>query len=372
MARIEFAGVSKVYDDGTVAVRDLDLVIEENEFLCLLGPSGCGKSSTIRMLAGLETVSHGAIHLDGRRLNEVPPQRRNAAMVFENYALYPHLSVFNNLAMPLRAQGLRRDEIADKVRAVADLLRIGDLLRMRPGRLSGGEKQRVGIGRAIVRHPAMFLMDEPLGHLEAYLRVELRVEIRRLHEQLGATTVYVTHDQEEAAATADRIAVMRDGRLQQVGRITDLMDRPCNRFVAEFIGELPMNFVPAKLIEGDGGGAPALRTGDSVFMPAAAHARTLGAFAGQELELGIRAEDLRLAAAHGDGGLEGLPARVAVVEPQGDRTIVIVDTDPARLICLLPSEEAPAPGENVRVGFDMERAHLFDAEGQSVLGGRAG
>ena len=362
MARIEFIGVSKTYADGTPAVQDLDLDIEDNEFLCLLGPSGCGKSSTVRMLAGLESVTHGAIHLDGRRINEIPPQHRNAAMVFENYALYPHLSVFNNLAMPLRAQGLKRAEIDEKVREAADLLRITDLLRKRPGKLSGGEKQRVGIGRAIVRHPAMFLMDEPLGHLEAYLRVEFRAEIRRLHEQLGVTTIYVTHDQEEAAATADRVAIMREGRLQQVGTIADLMDRPRNRFVGEFIGEIPMNFLRSRVTDGDGGGV--VDVGGTAFVPDSRIRRALGRIRDQELSLGIRAEDVQLA--HGlDAG--GLPARIAVVEPQGERTIVIVDTEGERLTCIVPSDEMPDPGEQVRVLFDMSQAHLFDAAGANVL-----
>ena len=362
MSRIEFIDVSKIYADGTPAVQNLDLAIEDNEFLCLLGPSGCGKSSTVRMLAGLESVSRGAIHLDGRRINEIPTQHRDAAMVFENYALYPHLNVFNNLAMPLRAQGLRRAEIDEKVRGAADLLRISDLLRKRPGQLSGGEKQRVGIGRAIVRHPAMFLMDEPLGHLEAYLRVEFRAEIRRLHEQLGVTTIYVTHDQEEAAATADRIAIMREGRLQQVGTIADLMDRPCNRFVGEFIGEIPMNFLRARLTESDDGAA--VRVGGSEFAPDSRIQRALGRIRDQELTLGIRAEDVQLAHAP-EGG--GLPASISVVEPQGERTVVIVDTEAERLTCVVPSDEMPAPGDHVRVRLDMGRAHLFDAAGANVL-----
>lgn len=367
MARIEFTGVAKTYPDGSRAVTDLNLVIEDNEFLCLLGPSGCGKSSTIRMLAGLEAVTSGTIELDGRRLNEVPPQRRDAAMVFENYALYPHLSVFRNLAMPLRAQRVRQSEITERVETVAALLRISDLLHMRPGRLSGGEKQRVGIGRAIIRRPTMFLMDEPLGHLEAYLRIEFRAEIRRLHDQLGVTTVYVTHDQAEAAAIADRIAVMWQGRLQQVGAIEDLLDRPRNRFLAEFIGELPMNFFSASIVSE--GGAPALALGGAVLAPAPAHAAALGAQGVRKIDFGIRPEDVTLTSASGAHGLAG---RAVVVEPRGETTIVIVDSAAARLRCLVPSEQAPEPGAAVIVGFDMERAHLFDAEGRNLLNGGRG
>src|SRR5687768_16780719 len=249
MPRVEFRRVGKVYGDGTQAVADLDLVVHDREFLCILGPSGCGKSSTLLMLAGLETVSSGYLLLDQRPINDVPPQHRDMAMVFENYALYPHLRVFDNIAMPLVARRRPQAEIAERVRQVADTLRIADLLTKRPHTLSGGQRQRVALGRAIVRTPQMFLMDEPLGHLEAYLRVQLRAEVRRLHERLGATTVYITHDQEEAAAISDRIAVMNNGRLQQIGTLLDLLDRPANRFVAEFIGALPINMLPAALAD---------------------------------------------------------------------------------------------------------------------------
>ena len=201
------------------------------------------------MLAGLESVTAGDLLLDRQRINDVPPQGRDMAMVFENYALYPHLSVFDNIAMPLVARGRPRAEIRERVRQVAETLKITEHLTKRPHKLSGGQRQRVALGRAIVRTPKMFLMDEPLGHLEAYLRVQLRAEVRRLHERLGATTVYITHDQEEAAAISDRIAVMNNGRLQQVGTLLDLLDRPVNRFVAEFIGNLPINVLPATLAE---------------------------------------------------------------------------------------------------------------------------
>src|SRR6516165_9762531 len=244
MPRVEFQNINKTYADGTRAVVDLDLIVQDGEFLCVLGPSGCGKSSTLRMLAGLESVSSGTILLDGHPINNVPPQARDMAMVFENYALYPHLKVFDNIAMPLLAQRRPRDEIRQRVKAVAELLRITEHLNKRPQALSGGQRQRVALGRAIVRRPRMFLMDEPLGHLEADLRVQLRAEVRRLHERLGATTVYITHDQEEAEAVSDRIAVMNAGRLQQIGSLLDLLDRPANRFVAEFIGSLPINVLP--------------------------------------------------------------------------------------------------------------------------------
>src|SRR5215471_11852414 len=203
MPRIEFKRVSKTYPDGTCALTDLNLTVEDGELLCLLGPSGCGKSSTIRALAGLETVSEGVILADNNRIDHLPPRVRDCAMIFENYALYPHLTAFENIAMPLRARRLPVPEIKRRVMEIAQMLHIEPLMERRPRQLSGGEKQRVGIGRALIREPAMFLMDEPLGHLEAYLRIELRAEIRRLQERLGITTIYVTHDQEEAAAIAD-------------------------------------------------------------------------------------------------------------------------------------------------------------------------
>src|SRR5688572_6372238 len=249
MPRVEFRKVNKTYPDGTRAVIDLDLTVADGAFLCLLGPSGCGKSSTLRMLAGLELITYGDLLLDGNRINEVPAPSRDMAMVFENYALYPHLRVFDNIAMPLVARRVPRAEIRTRVHQVAQTLHITQHLTKRPQLLSGGERQRVALGRAIVRTPRLFLMDEPLGHLEAYLRVQLRAEIRRLHERLRATTVYITHDQEEAAAVSDRIVVMNAGRIQQSGTLIDLLDRPANRFVAEFIGNLPINLLDAALTE---------------------------------------------------------------------------------------------------------------------------
>ena len=289
MASVSFNRVEKIYPDGTQAVFALDLAIEDGELLCVLGPSGCGKSSTLRMLAGLETVSRGEIVVDGTRVNDVPPQQRDMAMVFENYALYPHLNVFENLATPLRAQRLGQAEIRRRVREVAETLRISEHLRRKPRVLSGGQRQRVGLGRAIIRTPRIFLMDEPLGHLEAYLRVELRAELRRLHERLGATTFYITHDQEEAAAISDRIAIMHGGRLQQTGTLDELSNNPINRFVAEFIGDLPMNVVNASLA-GDEGHVKI--AGADLALPAEAANRLREATVPRAVELGVRPRDL--------------------------------------------------------------------------------
>jgi multiple sugar transport system ATP-binding protein len=353
---VEFRRLSKTYDDGTPAVIDLDLAVHNGEFLCILGPSGCGKSSTLRMLAGLEAISSGDILLDGERINDRPPQARDMAMVFENYALYPHLRVFDNIAMPLAARRLPKREIRARVQQVAETLQIADLLAKRPNTLSGGQRQRVALGRAIVRTPRMFLMDEPLGHLEAYLRAQLRTEVRRLHERLGATTVYITHDQEEAAAISDRIAVMSAGRLQQIGSLLDLLDHPVNRFVAEFIGDLPINVFAAP------------RSGDGVALGATVLPLPPGVAArlsGGTPALGIRPQDIRV----GDADGTALPAQVALIEPQGDHSVVVADTPAGRVSAVAPSQGAPLVGAQVGLHLDRTRLHLFAPDGTTVLHG---
>jgi multiple sugar transport system ATP-binding protein len=358
MATVEFIGVGKRYPDGTAAVSDLNLSIAENEYLCLLGPSGCGKSSTLRMLAGLASVSEGEIRLDGRRINEVPSQRRDMAMVFENYALYPHLSVFDNIAMPLRARNMPAREVRERVQAVAETLQLEALLARRPHQLSGGQRQRVAVGRAIVRRPRMFLLDEPLGHLEAYLRVQLRAEVRRLHERLAATTVHITHDQEEAAAVSDRIAVMSNGRLQQLGTLPELLDQPVNRFVAEFIGMPPINVLPVTVASE--GSALQLAEARLPLLPQQA-AAVRGA--GGTLTLGIRPQDVAI-----DAGGE-FRGGVLVIEPQGDQSVVIADSQGGRISALVPSKQAPRPGETVGFRLDTACIHVFAADGVNLLHG---
>jgi multiple sugar transport system ATP-binding protein len=357
MPRIEFKGVSKTYPDGTCAVADLNLVVEDGELLCLLGPSGCGKSSTIRALAGLEAVSEGVILADNNRIDHLPPQARDCAMVFENYALYPHLTAFENIAMPLRARRLPMPEIKHRVTKIARLLRIESLMGRRPSRLSGGEKQRVGIGRALVREPAMFLMDEPLGHLEAYLRVELRAEIRRLQERLGITTIYVTHDQEEAAAIADRIVVMSAGRLQQVGSFLDLFDCPVNRFVAEFVGEPPMVFLPVERTDADSLAIKGIQIPLSESLRAALRATKDSA-----LILGVRPNDISVV----KPAAEHLNGEVTLVQPQGDHAIVAVRTPTGPATVIVPSDQRPVAGVTVGLTFAGEGLHLFDSAARSL------
>jgi multiple sugar transport system ATP-binding protein len=273
-------------------------------------------------------------------------------MIFENYALYPHLTAFENIAMPLRARRLPMPEIKHRVTKIARMLRIESLMGRRPSRLSGGEKQRVGIGRALVREPAMFLMDEPLGHLEAYLRVELRAEIRRLQERLGITTIYVTHDQEEAAAIADRIVVMSAGRLQQVGSFLDLFDRPVNRFVAEFVGEPPMVFLPVDRTGADSVAVKGIRIPLSEPLRAA-----LRATKDSELILGVRPNDISV----GTAGAEHLNGEVTLVQPQGDHAIIAVRTPSGPATVVVPSHQRPVAGTTVGLIFAGEGLHLFDS-----------
>jgi multiple sugar transport system ATP-binding protein len=363
MPRIEFKGVTKTYPDGTRAVVDLDLVVEDGELLCLLGPSGCGKSSTIRALAGLEVVSEGLILADNNRIDHLPTQARDCAMIFENYALYPHLTAFENIAMPLRARRLPVPEIKRRVMEIARMLHIEQLMQRRPRQLSGGEKQRVGIGRALVREPAMFLMDEPLGHLEAYLRVELRAEIRRLQERLGITTIYVTHDQEEAAAIADRIVVMSAGRLQQVGSFLDLLDRPVNRFVAEFVGEPPMVFLPVQRT-----GTNSISVEGVPILLSKPLAAALCATKDSKLILGVRPNDISVI----PPAAEHLNGVVTLVQPQGSHAIVAVSTPAGPAIAIVPSDRRPTAGATVGLLFEGERLHLFDSTARSLLHNREG
>jgi multiple sugar transport system ATP-binding protein len=367
MPNIEFRKVTKIYPDGTPAVTGLDLTVGDGEFLCVLGPSGCGKSSTLRTLAGLEAITSGDLFVDGERINDVPPQLRDMAMVFENYALYPHLKVFDNIAMPLVARRLPKADIRDRVRQVAETLRITEHLDKRPAMLSGGQRQRVALGRAIVRTPKMFLMDEPLGHLEAYLRVQLRSEIRRVHERLGATTFYITHDQEEAAALSDRIVVMNHGKIQQMGSLLELLDEPANLFVARFIGSPPINVLAASLDEG----GTQLAVGPARLplrgRPDAAVLRAPDS--GRSLSLAIRPEDISLA----DGEEPSrLPARIAVLELQGETTLVIADTSVGRVSLVVPTADSPTVDESVLLALNPKRAHVFAESGVALLHGLSG
>jgi multiple sugar transport system ATP-binding protein len=324
MAGIGLEGVSKVYSDGTEAVAALDLEIEDGEFVVLVGPSGCGKTSVLRMIAGLEEVSSGSIRIGNRVVNHLLPKDRDIAMVFQNYALYPHMSVFDNMAFGLRQRKMPKAEVKERVTRAAYALGLFDSLDKKPRTLSGGQRQRVAMGRAIVREPQVFLMDEPLSNLDAKLRVEMRAEIARIQRDLSVTTVYVTHDQTEAMTMGDRVAVMRKGLLQQVGAPQALYDRPANLFVAEFIGSPAMNLVEAELEQSDG--TLTARFGDhalSVGCRALASRPALASYAGRRVLVGIRPEDVEDADLVNEAPAERrLAARVDIREDMGPEVYI--------------------------------------------------
>lgn len=356
MAEVRLKEVSKIYPDGTKAVDAIDLDIRSGEFLCVLGPSGCGKSTTLRMIAGLEEVTSGTIEVDGQDIVGTPARDRDIAMVFENYALYPHLSVFDNIAMPLVARRTAKADIRQRVERIAERMGITEHLKKRPAKLSGGQRQRVALARAMVRTPKMFLMDEPLGHLEEYMRVDLRREIRALHEATGGTTFYITHDQEEAAAVSDRIAVMSDGELQQVGTMQDMIERPANRFVAEFVGEPPISmFDDIRVVDGK-----LLLADSSVMLPA-----SLRAASGIQAptSAGIRPEHFSIANADADG----LPAIARSVQPMGEWGAVLCETPAGPATAIAPSSELPAEGDRITLRPDSDHVHLFAADGRNLF-----
>jgi multiple sugar transport system ATP-binding protein len=361
MARIALEHVHKVYANGFVAARDLSLEANDGELLVLVGPSGSGKSTVLRLMAGLEQVTGGIIRIGDRDVTELAPQQRDIAMVFQNYALYPHMTVRENLGFGLSIRKQPVAMIEERVRSVAGSLGLDALLDRKPAQLSGGQRQRVALGRAIVREPLAFLFDEPLSNLDAQLRVETRVELARLHRQLKATMVYVTHDQSEALTLGDRIAVLRDGELQQVASPMELYARPANRFVAGFIGSPAMNFLDGTL-SNDGGSSAAERratfTGDGITLEV-----QVDAPAGKRVVLGLRPQHLEVVA----GGEGEIRAEVAVVEPMGNEQIVYtILPGGKRLVAVAPPEPAIQPGTTVAMRVKRDAVHFFD----SVSGAR--
>jgi multiple sugar transport system ATP-binding protein len=313
MAKVELKGISKVYEGNVRAVDNADIVVEDKEFVVFVGPSGCGKSTTLRMVAGLEDISEGELYIDGELMNDVPPKDRNIAMVFQNYALYPHMTVYENMAFGLRIKKVPKDEIDKRVKEAAKILDIDRYLDRKPKALSGGQRQRVAVGRAIVRKPKVFLFDEPLSNLDAKLRVQMRAELSKLHHDLDATMIYVTHDQVEAMTMADKIVVLKDGKVQQIGAPLELYNHPKNKFVAGFIGSPPMNFLTVRVEEE--GGSVVLNEGSFKVKPAAEHLSYIKKYAGKEIYFGIRPEDLRFEA---NGGKENnMSLKITVVEPLG-------------------------------------------------------
>ena len=384
MASVTFDRVDKSFGDGTRAVDALSLDIADGEFMVLVGPSGCGKTTALRLVAGLEDLSAGEIRIGRRPVQDLPPRRRDVAMVFQNYALYPHMNVFENMMFGLRSRGIEKRKATERVDEAGRVLDLSELMKRRPGQLSGGQRQRVAMGRAIVREPHAFLMDEPLSNLGAKLRVQMRAEISRLQRQLNATTIYVTHDQVEAMTMGDRVAVMRRGMLQQCAPPQALYDRPLNLFVASFIGSPAMNFVQADVHEDN------VRVGETTLSVPRGREK-LAAYRGRAVALGIRPEHLRRA---GTGSELRLPARVvlteslgptmlahvevqgravvtdAVIEAMSDGPDVVLGrTDDTRVpaIATLEPDDAVAVGDTIELALDPRRLHFFDLESGEAI-----
>jgi multiple sugar transport system ATP-binding protein len=354
LSSIEIDRVSKRFGPVEV-ISELSLRIESGEFIAFLGASGCGKTTLLRMIAGLETINSGEIRIGGERVDQLPPGARGVAMVFQHYALYPHMTIADNMAFGLKNIGVARADIDRRVREAARILEIEPLLARKPGQLSGGQRQRVAIGRALVKDPKAFLFDEPLSNLDAALRIRTRVELARLHQQTRATTIFVTHDQVEAMTLAGRIVVMNDRKIEQIGTPMEIYGRPATEFVARFVGSPPMNFLPVTVAGQDGRALLLLASGAQLHTNIA----LAGLPSGQPMRLGIRAEAIRL---DGEGAL---PAKVEVVERLGDRTHLHVRlADGSPLVAEDIGLSRAAPGDDVTLRVDSDQAHLFDAQGR--------
>ena len=376
MAELNIKDLVKIYpasgkNPPFKAVKEINLGVRDREFMVLVGPSGCGKSTTLRMIAGLEEITDGEISIAGRVVNDVQPKNRDIAMVFQNYALYPHMTVYDNMAFGLKLQKRPKEEISRRVKQAADILGIESLLERKPKALSGGQRQRVAVGRAIVRNPKVFLFDEPLSNLDAKMRVSMRTEISKLHARLGATMVYVTHDQVEAMTMGDRICVMKDGDIMQVAEPLELYNAPENMFVAGFIGSPPMNFLHGTLqqesgktwfVEDNGNGT-------QIKLELTDHLAAIGAaFLGKPIVFGVRPEDIA------DANIIATPkesacsrAKVEVSEPMGAETFLYLDSGAHSFIAKVHSGDKYDINETVNLAFDMEKAHLFDPETEKVL-----
>jgi len=373
MSTILIEKLTKTYQDKSGAnvavVQNIDLEIKDREFMVLVGPSGCGKSTTLRMIAGLEEISGGTVRIDGKAVNNLPPKDRDIAMVFQNYALYPHMSVYENMAFGLRIQKLPSAEIDQRVHEAAGMLGLEGYLDRRPKALSGGQRQRVAVGRAIVRKPKVFLFDEPLSNLDAKMRASTRTEIAKLHARLGATMVYVTHDQVEAMTMGDRICVMNEGRVMQVAEPLELYNHPANVFVAGFIGSPPMNFF-AGTLQGENGGARFTElNGGSVSINLNPRlARAVASHAGRPVILGVRPEDIHLAStAEPRDPASAVDAKVEIYEPMGSETILHLSTTQTPFVSRVGPAHKFTAGEPIKVFFDLDKAHLFDRVTEQLI-----
>ena len=363
MATVELKSVSKVYDGGVQAVKSADITIQDKEFVVLVGPSGCGKTTTLRMVAGLEDISGGDLYIDGKRVNDVPPKDRDIAMVFQNYALYPHMTVYDNMAFGLKIRKMPKEDIQKRVDEAAGILEIHELLERRPKQLSGGQRQRVAVGRAIVRHPKVFLFDEPLSNLDAKLRVQMRAEISSLHTRLQATMIYVTHDQVEAMTMGDKIVVMKGGIIQQIGDPLTLYNKPVNRFVAGFIGSPPMNFLNVAVSEA--GGKIVIDEGTFKMFVDGRYAEPLKPYVGKQVTFGIRPEDLKYDMSAAEGTF--IPTTAEVVEPLGAETHVYVNTGKHQMIARTEPDIIFNVGDKAKFVPNIDKAIFFDLETEEAI-----
>lgn len=366
MANVTVSEVSKVYEGGVLAVNRLSMDVKDREFMVLVGPSGCGKSTMLRMIAGLEDVSDGTIRIGDRVVNNVPPKDRDIAMVFQNYALYPHMTVYENLAFGLKLRKIPKADIEKRVRETAEILGLKDCLDRKPKALSGGQRQRVAVGRAIVRKPAVFLFDEPLSNLDAQMRVQMRAEISKLHTRLEATMIYVTHDQAEAMTMGDRICVMKDGVIQQIDTPMNIYDNPANVFVAGFIGTPPMNLIRGELLEQEEHFA--FRSGSITIPLPEEWSEALEEYAEKPVIFGIRPEDIGSEQAEKSNSSARLHAKVEVREPMGAETFLYLDAGTGTsCIARVDAHRQVAVGDELDLALFVKRAHLFDAESEKRI-----
>ena len=366
MAEVNLKDVNKTYTPDVFAVKDVNLNIKEKEFVVLVGPSGCGKSTTLRMIAGLEDVTKGDIHIKDRRVNDVPAKDRNIAMVFQNYALYPHMNVYDNMAFALKLRKYSKQDIDKRVKEAAQILSITHLINRKPKEISGGERQRVAVGRAIVRKPFVFLFDEPLSNLDAKLRVQMRTEIHKLHLKIQTTMIYVTHDQTEAMTLGDRIAVMKDGQVHQFDTPLDVYDKPSNKFVAGFIGSPPMNFINGRIVKNN----KSIYFSEDNFKIKILEKmhRHLSKYINKEIVLGIRPENiydkLFSSFATPDNTFKVL---CDVIETMGSENHLYLSTKKHHLIAIVEASNKPAAGSMVEIVFDMKKAHFFDPVAENTI-----
>lgn len=366
MAQVSLKKVSKVYDGGVTAVEQVDLGIENKEFIVFVGPSGCGKSTTLRMIAGLEDATSGDIYIGDRRVNEIPPKDRNIAMVFQNYALYPHMTVFENMSFSLRLRKYPKNEIEKRVKEASVILGIGHLLHRRPRELSGGERQRVAVGRAIVRKPLVFLFDEPLSNLDAKMRVQMRTEIHKLHLRLQTTMIYVTHDQVEAMTLSDRMAVMRNGKIQQFADPMTVYQKPANKFVAGFVGSPPMNFLTGRIVKEErklyfDGASFRVKIIEEMYPK-------LKEYVGKDIIFGVRPENIfdKLFASFASED-NTVRVRCEVLEPMGAVNHLHLSTGKHTFIAVVDPQNRPPIGGSLEVVFDMSKAHFFDVTSENTV-----